>query len=128
MKASTRAIAMSLTGMMLVGCGSPATSRGDVARASSHIMFHVLGWGPCLYRLNATMSRADLGRELGRAVYHGWISAGFTIYEIDGEVPSRAVAFVLPGGPAYKGVQTGPACKESRRGVQGSSRGGFWQG
>ncbi len=69
-----RLAAALLLGVLLAACGS---SSGLSPAARQRLDGQVLGWGPYLYRLSATVvPSAELGKKLGTAVYHGRVAAG----------------------------------------------------
>jgi len=83
----------------LVGCGAskqpPMTFTGAV-----------LGWNNNLYTLTSSISARHLGKKLGAVTYHGSISGVFTIFQLSGSSPAKAVVFGSKDGHYYKAVVT----------------------
>ena len=66
----------------------------------------ILGWDNNVYKLTSFISASRVGKKLGVASYHGRLSGEFSIFQLSGSSPSKALVFETSGGQYYKAVLT----------------------
>ena len=66
----------------------------------------ILGWNNNLYKLTSSISPRHMEKKLGAVTYHGSISESFTIFQLSGSSPAKAVVFESEDGHFYKAVVT----------------------
>ena len=88
----------------LVGCVVAKNSTMNRTQSPMNYTGAVLGWDHTLYKLTSSISARHIGKQLGVVTYHGSISGEFTIFQLSGANPTKAIVFESENGHYYKAV------------------------